>query len=102
MGYNKSIESDILLLDISNDEEYIWTYDFNVSTLLTPSPGLAPSTTQIDNIKSPNNKPTIIVATIGSLLGVVLLISGGVFLRKWKDAYENNKIQMNPVAIDHF
>ncbi|RIA89140.1 hypothetical protein C1645_825273 [Glomus cerebriforme] len=29
LGYDKSTESDILLLDISNNEEYVWMTLFN-------------------------------------------------------------------------
>uniref|UniRef100_U9U1M0 Galactose oxidase n=1 Tax=Rhizophagus irregularis (strain DAOM 181602 / DAOM 197198 / MUCL 43194) TaxID=747089 RepID=U9U1M0_RHIID len=48
MGYNKSIESDILLLDINNNNEYKWTSIFDPSTPPSPSspflPSLRPST----------------------------------------------------------
>jgi len=51
-GYDKSYESDILLLDISNNDEYVWTTNFG------PSP----------------NKSVIIGATMGSIIGSILLV----------------------------
>jgi hypothetical protein len=32
LGYDRTAESDILLLDISNSSEYIWTNDFILPT----------------------------------------------------------------------
>ncbi|RIA79619.1 hypothetical protein C1645_840277 [Glomus cerebriforme] len=48
-GYDKSIESDILLLDISNNNEYVWTTTFdpsvpnNIISTTSPSPSPSPS-----------------------------------------------------------
>src|SRR5205807_7548327 len=71
-GYDQSSESDILLLDISNINEYNWTNNFDLSSPSPPSslppsvsPGAtggSPTTTTSDN-KPPNtatsdNKPS--------------------------------------------
>ncbi|CAG8783501.1 5949_t:CDS:1, partial [Rhizophagus irregularis] len=32
LGYNESEENDILLLDISNKDEYIWTNEYDPSS----------------------------------------------------------------------
>ena len=51
LGYNQSVESDILLLDISNNENYIWTTTYEP---ITPSP---PS---LSSPRSPNKLAIII------------------------------------------
>ncbi|EXX71349.1 uncharacterized protein OCT59_011307 [Rhizophagus irregularis] len=55
-GYNRSIENDILLLDISNVTEYIWTNEFN--SLPPPS----------NNEPSSINK-SLIIGVIGVIIG---------------------------------
>ncbi|CAB4393083.1 unnamed protein product [Rhizophagus irregularis] len=73
-GYNRSIENDILLLDISNVTEYIWTNEFNDSP--------------------PNNKP-LIIAIIGSLLGCFLLsfVIGFIKYRRDKNRSKDDNDQ---------
>ncbi|RIA89549.1 hypothetical protein C1645_824736 [Glomus cerebriforme] len=61
-GYNNSIESDILLLDISNNDEFTWKTKFVIP--LTPA--------------------TIAGITVGTLLGGILFILFGVLLFKDK------------------
>src|SRR5688572_3813814 len=86
-GYDQSIESDILLLDISNDDEYKWTYNFDpLATPVKPETPITPvtptpttPTTQITNDKSSNNNPAMIGAIIGSLFGGILLSFGCFF-----------------------
>ncbi|RIA87845.1 hypothetical protein C1645_877785 [Glomus cerebriforme] len=81
-GYDKSIESDILLLDISNNEEYVWTTTFDPSvpnnTLTTPLSSSSPLQPSKSNSKS-NGKSngtsnitpaTLIGIIVGSLIGV--------------------------------
>ena len=63
-GYDQSVESDILLLDISNNNEYIWTNSFDPSMPRSKS----------------KNIPIIVGAVLGSLFGVLLLLLGGFFL----------------------
>ncbi|CAB5368677.1 unnamed protein product [Rhizophagus irregularis] len=57
-GYNRSIENDILLLDISNVNEYIWTNEFYFNSLPLPS----------NNEPSSINK-SLIIGVIGVIIG---------------------------------
>ena len=101
-GYDQSIESDILLLDISNNEQYIWTTQFqptNDKTPLSssiPSPSsspLSPSSLPSSEISS-NNIPVMIGAIVGSLVGGSLLTIGIFFLYKWN---KNKQRQKNAI-----
>ncbi|RIA87838.1 hypothetical protein C1645_877781 [Glomus cerebriforme] len=60
-NYDKSVESDILLLDISNNDEYVWTTTFDPSasnnTVTTSSlPTSSSSLPLQSSIKSNNNQ----------------------------------------------
>ncbi|CAB4418157.1 unnamed protein product [Rhizophagus irregularis] len=79
-GYDKLIESDILLLDISNNEEYIWTtmFDPKIPSPPSPSPSPSPSLSLSPSPSSPsslNNSGNIAGAVVGSLLSGILLSS---------------------------
>ncbi|RGB30095.1 hypothetical protein C1646_765765 [Rhizophagus diaphanus] len=79
-GYDKTVESDILLLDISNNEEYIWTTIFDPkmpspqpspppSTLPPlPPPSLPPSPSSPSSSSPLNNSGNIAGIVVGSLL----------------------------------
>ncbi|GBB97696.1 hypothetical protein RclHR1_03040013 [Rhizophagus clarus] len=106
-GNIKSDESNILLLDISNNDEYVWTNEYNPSSNIIPSPTLpSPSSTIIySSIPSSSTNPSqptnllqapksnssvIIGAVIGSLLGSILSFAGGFFLYKqYKNRNDN-------------
>ncbi|RGB41045.1 hypothetical protein C1646_752566 [Rhizophagus diaphanus] len=96
IGYNKLVESDILLLDISNNEEYVWTTSFNPSVPKSSpppsstSPSLPPSNNSSDNSKMAG-------AIVGSLLSGIFLSVGGFFLYKWnkKRQSQNNNNNYN-------
>src|ERR1044072_5267599 len=81
MGYDQSLESDILLLDISDNENYIWTDYFD------PSPPVVtetPPSSSAASSEPPNKSPTTLIgAVVGSVIGVALLSIGGFFLYKW-------------------
>ncbi|RIA95117.1 hypothetical protein C1645_734277 [Glomus cerebriforme] len=81
--YRSSGESDILLLDISNDSEYVWTTSFDPASLTinSPSPTYSPSTPP-KNITS-----NVIIGLIISLVIVVgiLLIIAFFLIRKYKN-----------------
>jgi len=81
-------------LDISNNDEYIWTNDFvpTISNSTTSQPAQPANNT--------HNKLAIIGTIIGSLLASILLIFGGLFLYKRNN--RNKHIQQNPMAIDYF
>ncbi|GBB97687.1 hypothetical protein RclHR1_03040004 [Rhizophagus clarus] len=94
VGYDRLIESDILLLDISNVDEYIWTNDFYPPSPPTPpTPPLPPtssskvssqSATSSSDIQSatPNTTP-MVGAVLGSLFSGVVLSSMVFFLYRW-------------------
>ncbi|GES78853.1 hypothetical protein GLOIN_2v1844124 [Rhizophagus clarus] len=91
-NYDQSVESDILLLDIRNNDEYVWTYDFDPSTIpVKPAtPVKSTQTTQINNDESSNdNKSAMVGVVIRSLVGGVLLSFGGLFLYKWSKNKRN-------------
>ncbi|RIA84171.1 hypothetical protein C1645_742536 [Glomus cerebriforme] len=98
-------ESDILLLDISNYNEYIWTNNFVPSN--NTQSNSAPSATSVsspqthsdyphsDNLlpahesdKSPIN---MIGVLVGSLFAFILLLFGGFFLYKWNKIKQEKK-----------
>ncbi|PKC69012.1 galactose oxidase [Rhizophagus irregularis] len=112
-GYDKTVESDILLLDISNNKEYIWTTIFDPkmpsppppppppppSTLPPlPPPSLPPSPSPSSSLSSsspPNNSGNIAGIVVGSLLSSILLSVGSFLIYKWnknkqKTIHENN------------
>jgi hypothetical protein len=79
-NYRLNGESDVLLLDISNDSEYIWTTSFDPYSSLSPSPSTSTST-YTPSISSKNNGITIGVV-IGIILSILLLISTFLFMKK--------------------
>src|SRR6266498_1553035 len=89
IGYNTTfgmVDSDILLLDISNNDEYMWTNIFEPSIpktiSSTPSSTTTSSTTIITtNISSSpsNNIPIVIGVAIGAFIIGISLAFGGVF-----------------------
>src|SRR5438045_761610 len=101
--YDPSIESDILLLDISNNDEYIWTSDFKPSVTgnlpSSPSPS-SPSSSSPSSPLMPSStqaaQPALVGAIIGSLIGGILLAFGSSFLYKW---YKNKQIQKNIIQV---
>ncbi|GES82202.1 hypothetical protein GLOIN_2v1780468 [Rhizophagus clarus] len=102
MGYDKAVESDILLLDISNNEEYIWTTILdppvpNVVTPLSPSSSSSPSPSPLpSSVSSPfsplpsSSQPSTVGAIVGILISGIFLLIGSFFIYKW---HKNNKIQ---------
>ncbi|RIA96730.1 hypothetical protein C1645_814913 [Glomus cerebriforme] len=124
-GYDPLIESDILLLDISNNDEYVWTNTFVPlpSSNSVPLPSAtqsanSPTSPQQSNkpkISSPtspqqtdisstqqSNKPNksstlIISATLGSLFGILFPI--GFFLLYRRNKNNKNKKQKDIIRI---
>ncbi|RGB41036.1 hypothetical protein C1646_752556 [Rhizophagus diaphanus] len=102
-GYDKTVESDILLLDISNDEEYIWTTIFDPKMPSPPPPKLPPSpppsklpplpppslppspspSPLLPSSSPPNNSGNIVGVVVGSLLSGILLSVGSFLIYKW-------------------
>ncbi|PKC05400.1 galactose oxidase [Rhizophagus irregularis] len=119
-GYDKSVESDILLLDISNNEEYIWTTIFdppkpNViipssssnsslpsssSTTSLPSSSLPSITTSPSPYLSlPSSSQTSIGTIVGFLVSGIFLLVGSFFIYKWN---KNKKKQKTNHGKDNF
>ncbi|RGB23123.1 hypothetical protein C1646_774971 [Rhizophagus diaphanus] len=100
-GYDKTVESDILLLGISNNEEYIWTTIFDPkmpspppSTLPpSPSPLPPPSSSPSPSLSSsspPNNSGNMASIVVGSLLsGILLSVGKGKELPIVRDTIHN-------------
>ena len=122
-GYSQSTESDILLLDISNNDEYIWTYDFYPSPPTTPAAPNSPASPTSSETSSAQqsdkllNIPAIIGIVIGSVIGGALLSFGGFFLYRKRNTRnirqnQNNILQIpgnenyykeaNPIANERF
>ncbi|CAB5362396.1 hypothetical protein RhiirA1_450448 [Rhizophagus irregularis] len=103
IGYNKLVENDILLLDISNNKEYIWTTKFDLSVPKTSpppsssssslSPSLPlPSSSQLSDSSSNNSNSNIVGTIVGSLLsGIIFLTIGCFFIYKWNKNRQNHK-----------
>src|SRR3954447_1633815 len=92
-AYDPLIESDILLLDISNDEEYIWTSDFEPS-ISSPTSTLLPSATSpaaTASTTSPQSS-SIQAAMISAIVicGILILAFGCLFLYR---LYKNKQKQ---------
>ena len=86
---------DILLLDISNNEEYIWTDTFDLTLPMPTTSSVTPTSTLISPLSSlKNNKLIIIVAAIGS--GAFLLIGGLVIYKLNKGKGNKNKERVIP------
>ncbi|RGB38567.1 hypothetical protein C1646_665279 [Rhizophagus diaphanus] len=101
-GYDKTVESDILLLNISNNDEYIWSTTFDPKIPSPPpSPSPSKSSSSLPSL-SPSPSPSslsspgkIAGAVVGSLLSGILLLVGCFLIYKWnkqkqKTIYENN------------
>ncbi|CAB5343442.1 unnamed protein product [Rhizophagus irregularis] len=120
-GYDKTVESDILLLDISNNDEYIWTTTFDPkvpspppSPSPSPSPSTSPSTSSSSlpslspspspsSLSSPtNDSGKIAGAVVGTLLSGILLLVGSFLIYKWNKNKQNQKtIYENENDNDH-
>ncbi|GES82066.1 hypothetical protein GLOIN_2v1834755 [Rhizophagus clarus] len=103
-GNRATNENDILLLDISNNNEYVWmtTFDPSVpknSTMPSPSlsppspspspPSPSPSLSPLPSSSNNSNNTTGIV--LGSLLSGILLSVGGFLIYKWNKNKQNQK-----------
>ncbi|CAG8818991.1 5964_t:CDS:2, partial [Racocetra persica] len=69
LGYSQTNESDILLLDISNNNEYVWTYDFVSTTSTIPTTSTNPATPTI-SITIPQPKTDSISIVIKIIIGI--------------------------------
>ncbi|CAG8699718.1 4164_t:CDS:2 [Funneliformis caledonium] len=84
-GYDSNVDNDILLLDISNNEEYIWTNNFDPNDTIVPPP-VSP------NNDSPTSTsiPVMIGISVGTCVVVISLLFGGFYLYKWRKTKTEN------------
>ncbi|EXX76649.1 uncharacterized protein OCT59_027799 [Rhizophagus irregularis] len=119
--YDKTVESDILLLDISNNEEYIWTSMFDPKmpspppsspppssppstppSTLSPPPSPSPSPSPSPLPLPSNNLSNTTGAVLGTLLGGILLSVGSFLIYKWnKNKREQSTIHGNENYNDY-
>jgi len=92
----------VLLLDISNNDEYIWTTNFVPPSPASPSSApstsvpSSPTTIEQPNTQS-NNTGVIVGAVIGSTIGGILLTIGSfLFYKRYKNNKELNKAIPTP------
>ncbi|CAB4414074.1 unnamed protein product [Rhizophagus irregularis] len=88
-GYENSNDSDVLFLDIKNNDMYEWSHIFDP----VPSKSRVQSITPSTNNNNNSNKLVIIYSVIGSLIGGICLLVGIFILRKWN---KNNKVNNIP------
>ncbi|PKC67293.1 galactose oxidase [Rhizophagus irregularis] len=88
-GYENSNDSDVLFLDIKNNDMYEWSHIFDP----VPSKSRVQSITPSTNNKNSSNKLVMIYSVIGSLIGGICLLVGIFILRKWN---KNNKVNNIP------
>ncbi|GBC05035.1 hypothetical protein RclHR1_00060048 [Rhizophagus clarus] len=86
-GYNES-ESDVLLLDISNNNEFVWTTNFYPPPP-TPAPAPAPPSTPS------KNKSAVIGLSIGAILLATISIGTFFLYRRNK----NRKVKVSTLHI---
>ncbi|RIA83037.1 hypothetical protein C1645_861709 [Glomus cerebriforme] len=98
LGYDPSIESDILLLDISNKNEYVWTDAFDLNSSSISTKPTATNTVQPETSTQPAQYKNIIGIIIGSLICITLVSFGGFFLYKWN---KKTKWQKYIASIPH-
>ncbi|UZO08378.1 uncharacterized protein OCT59_028635 [Rhizophagus irregularis] len=82
-GYDKTVESDILLLDISNNYEYIWTTTFDQKMPSSP-PSPSSSSSSLPSL-SPSPSPS----SLSSPSNNSGKIAGNKNKQKQKTIYEN-------------
>jgi hypothetical protein len=76
-------ESDVLLLDISNDSEYLWTTSFD-PTPLTSSPPI------VSKPKT-NNRGIIVGLSIGVIVIIGILLLGVLFFIRRRKIHKSEK-----------
>lgn len=82
-GYTQETDKDILLLDISNDNEYIWKTSFDLEKNNTTTTSPIPPGASILPPPDPEKANIIVSAVIGSAIGIAVTL-GSFFLYKRK------------------
>ncbi|PKY57005.1 hypothetical protein RhiirA4_448900 [Rhizophagus irregularis] len=95
LGYMREDDNDILLLDISNNDEYAWTTSFVPPSLTSQLPtSQLPTSQSPTNSSSHSNINTIGGISIGVICGIALTV-GGFFLYK---QYKNRKERSTAIS----
>src|SRR5581483_9721059 len=92
-------EDDVLLLDISNNDEYIWTTNFQPASpsSVSSSPVPTSSVTAVQPNAQSSNTGVIVGAVIGSVFGGILLTIGSFLsYKRYKNNREQNKTIPTP------
>ncbi|EXX62347.1 hypothetical protein RirG_162660 [Rhizophagus irregularis DAOM 197198w] len=96
-GYVRENDNDILLLDISNKDGFVWTTSFVPPSLTSQSQS---PTSQLPNQSSSHSNINVIGVAIGISIGVIggiALTVGGFFLYKqYKNRKERSKAIPTP------
>ncbi|CAB4395025.1 unnamed protein product [Rhizophagus irregularis] len=84
-GYTRESENDILLLDISNNDEYVWTTKFEPQSLISTPQLPTPQSLSHSNI----NITGIAIGTlIGIICGIALTIGSFFLYKQYKNRSE--------------
>ncbi|PKY25903.1 hypothetical protein RhiirB3_472745 [Rhizophagus irregularis] len=78
-NYRKNGESDVLLLDIGNSSNYIWTNNFDPNAVIPPQSSSTSDSTQSDNNSNNKNNTGIIVGVVVGVLGIIIITSLSIF-----------------------
>ncbi|GBB96384.1 hypothetical protein RclHR1_02740015 [Rhizophagus clarus] len=99
--YRANGESDVLLLDISNDSEYIWTTSFDPTPLSIDFPSSSSPSSPPSN-SNPKTKTGIIIGvTVGIIIFVGILLLGALFYIKRRKNHKNTKPIPTPGNINN-
>ncbi|PKB97932.1 hypothetical protein RhiirA5_367247, partial [Rhizophagus irregularis] len=66
---------DVLLLDIGNSSNYIWTNNFDPNAVIPPQSSSTSDSTQSDNNSNNKNNTGIIVGVVVGVLGIIIITS---------------------------
>jgi len=103
-SYRATGESDVLLLDISNATDYVWTTSFDPNAVVSqPSPS-SPPPSEPSPKQSTNNVGVIAGSVVASIVAVGVLLGVVYFFikRKRKDADEFKKAIPTPSEHSEF
>jgi hypothetical protein len=89
-GYTQGVENDVLLLDISNNDEYIWTAFFDPVSSSPVSSSPVPSSSP--SVEKNTNVPLVVGLSILSFILFISLVISIVYIRKIKFKFSSIRI----------